>query len=1724
MKIARTLRYLSAAALLAAPQLGWSIFDPVNDDTDIFLANPVISAVRPNVVLFLDNTANWSSDIPTISAPVKSVTELTQSGGTAIATSASNGYRVGDTGVIAGATPAGYNVTTIITGIIDTDRFQFAVSGALASPATGTITVQRTASRIVTALTQASGTATATAVGHGFSIGDTIRITGATETEYNDNFVVSTVPDADTFTFPVSSAAASPATGGPILVTRLPFAKKYDAVKAGLQAFVSGMLTDQFNVGLALFNEQGVTNGFYVRYAARQATAATRPSLRQSIDQLGRTTDNTNNGAFAMGMAEMYTYFAGVSARTGFPAPKRDFRANALSPGGLLFDNALTSSASTTYVSPITDPCQKNYIIVISNGPSTQNTDNDNVLPFLTTLKGVAPTQIALAPSGAEGDWSDEFAEFMANADCNATKDGVQNVFTYTIDILPSGQLAELRHSALLKSMAGKGKGKYFAITDFSTTDQFTDALRTIFNEVQANNSVFASTTLPVSVNVRGTNLNQVYIGVFRPDQNKSPRWLGNLKLYRLGVDTSLNDQPRLFLADAVGAEAEDTANTGFIRGSARSYWTESQLYWGFRAAELNGTGGANDLPDGDLVEKGGAAQQLRLAYPADQSGRNLYTCVNNTFTGPCASGASLSATPFNTTNVSASDLGAFKTYTVDSLSSTGDLATLKLGAAPSPVWSASDTIQISGASPDNFNVSNCALVSADNLTFTYTFRFSACGKTAPDASTVEATSASATPHGLQSGDLVTVSGASNATLDATDAVVSRISNTQFRYPKALAAGINGAITVTGKKLVTGLTSLGGASPTATAVIPSHSYGNVGSTVTLTISGATPNEYNVTGVTATIASADSVTYTVPGTISGTGTTGRATSTNHGFPQGNIVYIQGVTPAEYNTPASVVLNVIDQNTFTYTLPSAATGNGSGALMRASLRIKYIVHGSSNATRDIAKVTLYGSRPPLWTAGTVLIVQGTGGVAPAGYDAPFGTASGSVWTITNVTPDGWDMTYSATGNDNIRAAPSCLKAEAALANPNIPGESATTFFTSCTVMANMYAGRAISSLVNAVQATGTIYSAKPVALTGLSALTTAGGSMSVGRPNDGDTLMQAAIINWVRGADNRDNENSATTPANEDIRPSVHGDVLHSRPAVVNYNRYGDDNDIYAFYGSNDGIFHALKGGIRRHASGPDTGLKPGTERWGFIAREFLGKLKRLREQSPTISNINQKDYFADGSIGVYTKDVPGTGDSQNPGSGTVSGVIGDNADDKVYLFITMRRGGAMIYALDVTNPGNPKLLWRKSSADTGWAELGQSWSEPKIARVRASLGNASNPDNVVLIFGAGYDEAVEDINPCLLNESRLDRVIPKAIPSGGAVTYTTGGCTINPSSPGNAADVMRTKGRGIFVVDAFSGTVVWQAGGGVTTGSSADGTRTIKKLNVPDMTCAIPADVTVLDKDRDANRLADRIYAGDTCGQVWRADIDAASMDEWTVTKIAAVSSTTNTDIANKRKFLFPPDLVFGTDTSNYTAVLLGSGDREHPFDTTVVNRFYMFKDRDGTGTAGRVNETSTKISGFSPAPSGSVLVDSSVFDATNTAVLDGSTGAGLNGWKITLSAGEKVISSATSVAGTVFFNTNQPSATAGGGACGSNLGRAFSYLVGFADAAATTDLNAVGGVTISDRSVEHAGGGYLPSPVPVVVEIDGTKYQAVISGTSVQTPPGLTLERRTRQYWYKEID
>src|SRR6185369_8074236 len=114
------------------------------------------------------------------------------------------------------------------------------------------------------------------------------------------------------------------------------------------------------------------------------------------------------------------------------------------------------------------------------------------------------------------------------------------------------------------------------------------------------------------------------------------------------------------------------------------------------------------------------------------------------------------------------------------------------------------------------------------------------------------------------------------------------------------------------------------------------------------------------------------------------------------------------------------------------------------------------------------------------------------------------------------------------------------------------------------------------------------------------------------------------------------------------------------------------------------------------------------------------------------------------------------------------------------------------------------------------------------------------------------------------------------------------------------------------------------------------------------------------------------------GNIWRLDLDSATPSNWVVTQLAAISGTALTD---KRKFLFPPDVVYSSDSQgNYDAVLIGSGDREHPFDATVTNRYYMVKDRKtGLDASGQATVTDATFSSSTP---------NGLFDATSNCIQD----------------------------------------------------------------------------------------------------------------------------------------
>ncbi|PNF81701.1 pilus assembly protein [Stutzerimonas stutzeri] len=414
---------------------------------------------------------------------------------------------------------------------------------------------------------------------------------------------------------------------------------------AALRSVVSALPLDKFRLGIMMFTETGNGNsgsdGAYVRAALRQMDVANKTRMVDLVASFHENGDKSNGGKVSRAMQEAYLYFAGATPHAGNNKAKADYAGNISGTAAsnaiyALPNNALASKTATSYLSPIISGCGKNYIIYISNGPA-QDSASD-IAQATTALAGLggSTTTIPITPSGSQDNIADEWARFM--------KKSSQQITTYTIDVNRDTTGQGPGWTALLQSMARTSDGKYFDVS--STGNQIVDALNAVFSEVQATNSVFASVSLPVSVNAQGTYLNQVFIGMFRPDEDGFPRWHGNLKQYKLGY---IGSDLRLLDADSASAI---NSNTGFITECARSFWTPAAAdsYWSFSARGNCLTGGdssGSNSPDGNIVEKGGQAYLLRAS-----SSRNMFTCG--------AAGGCTSLTSFSTTNnaITATTLG----------------------------------------------------------------------------------------------------------------------------------------------------------------------------------------------------------------------------------------------------------------------------------------------------------------------------------------------------------------------------------------------------------------------------------------------------------------------------------------------------------------------------------------------------------------------------------------------------------------------------------------------------------------------------------------------------------------------------------------------------------------------------------------------------------------------------------------------------------------------------------------------------------------------------------------------------------------------------------------------------------------------------------------------------------------------------------------------------------
>lgn len=588
----------------------------------------------------------------------------------------------------------------------------------------------------------------------------------------------------------------------------------------------------------------------------------------------------------------------------------------------------------------------------------------------------------------------------------------------------------------------------------------------------------------------------------------------------------------------------------------------------------------------------------------------------------------------------------------------------------------------------------------------------------------------------------------------------------------------------------------------------------------------------------------------------------------------------------------------------------------------------------------------------------------------------------------------------------------------------------------------------------------------------------------------------LINWMRGQDAYDADLDGNTT---ETREWNFADPLHSRPVAMTYGAeltsgQPDPNKpiIKLFVGTNDGMVRMINNST-------------GREEWAFMPQEMLDDQYALAQDADAehFSALDDSPAF------LIT-------DANN------DGIINPTAGDRAYMFLGMRRGGRNIYAFDVTPASTmtsqsdtvtPKLIWVIQGGSGDYAKLGETWSRPKVARIRAKCtpsgvcddGDASTDDSesrMVLIFGGGYD----------VNQDN-------AIPS-------------STDSMGNA----------IYIVDPFTGSRIWWA-------SSDAGAN----LLLSGMTHSIPSEITALDANGDKS--VDRLYVGDTGGQLWRIDLGdqvggtgTGGSSGYKFADIGCTGGTRADNCAlttnqNRRKFFYPPDVAQVKDTAfsndaNYDLVTIGSGDREDPLDllTTnlspvqeaVHNRIYAFRDYNYKTGA--------------PATTPSALTEANMYDATDNK-LGTLTGTALQieiddnvktskGWYIDLKeasaialtngltttwVGEKVLAKTVIFDGVLFFTTFIPANDATAQTtCQANEGLGRYYELNYLTGTAAFDLD-------NDGTLDRFGvaGGGIPSEVIIVIRDGGVTGLVGTSGGAKQVAPG-GGDTRYKTFWKDE--
>lgn len=453
----------------------------------------------------------------------------------------------------------------------------------------------------------------------------------------------------------------------------------------------------------------------------------------------------------------------------------------------------------------------------------------------------------------------------------------------------------------------------------------------------------------------------------------------------------------------------------------------------------------------------------------------------------------------------------------------------------------------------------------------------------------------------------------------------------------------------------------------------------------------------------------------------------------------------------------------------------------------------------------------------------------------------------------------------------------------------------------------------------------------------------------------------FMGYSEPSDTAINNSTMLTASKNKLSKNI-GGVLHSTPQLITQSIKVDASGQfdtstrkdYIIYGSMDGALHMLDDST-------------GQETFTFIPKQILD----LQPEALTGNGT------AEGNSYPYGVDAPWL----TYASYTVKGTEGEGGTTSTYEAAQsfalggLRMGGSMYYALDVSNPKAPNMIYsvgsnyanRRKGDNTvalsgnkngvindtadeqkAYARMGQTWGKPTLGYVK------SGGERVMVSFlPGGYDDCYEDPKFKLATNVSAGVDCSKTAAQGNAMYMVQMG----------KVQIDEDTNEETIKTSTDSGKLLWWASNQGNSANYTSRSTSLQYSRATDLKHSIVTQVRAIDRNYDG--LTDHIYFADLGGQVWRADInnnkDTANFKVDRVVKVLDVSDQASDGDAPPRIYERPLITFYngkydyedaagkkGVYSGVQTMITVGTGDRSSPVsaERSTPDALYTVIDKD----------------------------------------------------------------------------------------------------------------------------------------------------------------------------------